>query len=238
MKLVKFVVAALAGFAGTVFSHEERADSKVRVLTDATFEADTQASTGGTAGDWMVMFYAPWCGHCKRLMPTWEDLAEEMAETDGGANIGKFDMTESTVIRNRFGGADGLVTGYPTVLVFSDQKVYDYRGDRSLKSLVDYATGAFRNSPGMEIPPAQNVVVSQLLQSDTFKMISNWLEMAVNDLVKIMELRKSGAIIIALAGFLVGALVTSMTFVLLTPTPRRPPPRGVKAKVTTQKKGE
>ena len=29
-------------------------------LTDATFEELTQAATGATTGDWVVMFYAPW----------------------------------------------------------------------------------------------------------------------------------------------------------------------------------
>jgi hypothetical protein len=35
--------------------------AEVHVLTDATFEHQTQASTGQTTGKWLVKFYAPWC---------------------------------------------------------------------------------------------------------------------------------------------------------------------------------
>jgi thiol-disulfide isomerase/thioredoxin len=35
--------------------------------------------------------YAPWCGHCKAMNGTWNELAEKLY---GIANIGKVDCTD------------------------------------------------------------------------------------------------------------------------------------------------
>ncbi len=45
---------------------------------DATFEHDTQAASGATTGDWLVMFFTGWCPHCTALAPMWEDVGEAL----------------------------------------------------------------------------------------------------------------------------------------------------------------
>lgn len=55
---------------------------------------------------------APWCGHCKRLAPTWDKLSEEYASTEG-VNVAKVDCTEHRPLCQAQG-----VRGYPTLKLF------------------------------------------------------------------------------------------------------------------------
>merc|ERR1719223_1241248 len=73
-----------------------------------------------------VDFYAPWCGHCKRLEPIWEELAQEYA----GLNdlvIAKMDATANEVENFKVGG-------YPTIKLYSkeNKKGIDYEGEREI----------------------------------------------------------------------------------------------------------
>jgi len=78
-------------------------------------------------GDIFVKYYAPWCGHCKKLAPVWDELAEELKDVPGLV-IAKFDATANEV--------DGLdVRGYPTLKFYHHGKQdapVDYDGGRDL----------------------------------------------------------------------------------------------------------
>ena len=131
---------------------ESSSSTKVIELTAATFEHQTQASTGQTTGKWFVKFYAPWCGHCKKLAPIWESLAEHVSDTENELSdflIAKVDCTQNKDVCKRFG-----VKGYPTLKLLANRQVYDYKGGRTLDKLLDFLRSSpdFGGLPGSPVP--------------------------------------------------------------------------------------
>ena len=78
-----------------------------------------------------VEFYAPWCGHCKKLEPIWEELGEKYANHDNIV-IAKIDATANEVPMAK-------VRGFPTLKMFkAGNEVVDYSGDRTLDGFVKF----------------------------------------------------------------------------------------------------
>ncbi|XP_046397334.1 thioredoxin domain-containing protein 5 homolog [Ischnura elegans] len=87
------------------------------------------------SGKHFIKFFAPWCGHCQRLAPTWDKLAESLSH-DEGVSISKVDCTEHRSVCEDF-----EVKGYPTMLWIEDgKKVEKYTGSRTHEDLKDFVT--------------------------------------------------------------------------------------------------
>lgn len=84
-------------------------------------------------GMWFVAFYAPWCGHCKRLMPNWEHLAHAVADKEIDVRIGKIDCTRFSNVGNEL-----KIQGYPTIIFFRNGVEIPYEGERTNEKMLDF----------------------------------------------------------------------------------------------------
>ncbi|MBL8757290.1 MAG: thioredoxin [Phycisphaerae bacterium] len=82
------------------------ASANVVQFTDANFEAEVLSSPVPV----LVDFWAEWCGPCRMLSPTIDQLAEELK---GQVKVGKMNTDENREVPVKFN-----INAIPTVLLF------------------------------------------------------------------------------------------------------------------------
>ena len=82
-------------------------------FTDDNFEQEVLQASEPV----LVDFWAPWCGPCRMLMPTVEELADEFA---GKVKIGKVNTDENQQTAAGYG-----ITSIPTVMLFKNGEMVD-----------------------------------------------------------------------------------------------------------------
>ena len=81
----------------------------------------------------IVLFFAPWCPHCKGMMAGEDSVWEKLKKKHGhhrGLTLDQVNCDEQPELATRFG-----IKGFPTILKMKKDKVEQYEGDRTLESL-------------------------------------------------------------------------------------------------------
>ncbi|XP_074130278.1 protein disulfide-isomerase TMX3 isoform X2 [Sminthopsis crassicaudata] len=102
--------------------------------TDIVEELDESFKDNRKNSIWLVDFYAPWCAHCRRLEPVWNEVGLEMKRLRSPVKVGKMDATSYTSIASEFG-----VRGYPTIKLLKNDLAYNYRGPRTRDDIIEFA---------------------------------------------------------------------------------------------------
>ncbi|ORM39560.1 Protein disulfide isomerase-like 2-3 [Babesia sp. Xinjiang] len=155
-------------------------------LTEAEFNNKV---LNDTYNQWLIMFFAPWCGHCKALEPEWR----RMATIADQVKIGSVDATVHSALAQRYG-----VKGYPTIVLLAQgskvpAKAIEYRGPRKAEDILAFAKRHYRNMG----PPVHVDSVYDLKQKCSgplcllFFLPEESVEMHVDTISKVMEKNSS-----------------------------------------------
>jgi len=109
-------------------AHNYVEEEDVLVLTDENFDEAIKEFP-----HILVEFYAPWCGHCKKLAPEYSKAAAALKKSDTYVPLAKVDATEQKKVAERFG-----VQGFPTLKFFNNGEAMDYTGGRVEKDIVSW----------------------------------------------------------------------------------------------------
>jgi len=120
----------------------------VKELSDASFEHLTQASSGATTGDWLVLFYTDECEQCDRMTAILEALACKNKGRSNVAKVNKQTHGEKTGRRFELG-----LDNNPQIIFFRLQKMYSFTLDSyDVATLDNFMTGFYKNMPSKPVP--------------------------------------------------------------------------------------
>ncbi|GER55262.1 disulfide-isomerase-like protein [Striga asiatica] len=144
-------ICLVAGAALTLLFIASAFADDVVVLTEENFEKEVGRDRGA-----LVEFYAPWCGHCKKLAPEYEKLGESFKKAKS-VLIGKVDCDDQKSLCSKYD-----VSGYPTIKWFPKESLEPkkYEGARTAEALAEFVNNEGGTNVKIASAPSNVVVLT------------------------------------------------------------------------------
>ena len=136
--------------------------SEVVHLTDDAFDAFM-----GEHDSVLVMFYAPWCGHCKKMKPEYVKAAADLKDKGISGKLAAVDVTKERKLGQKFD-----IKGFPTILYFKGgEKQFDAGDARKKDAIVKFMMDPKEPPPPPppEKPWSEEDTEVEHLTEETFK---------------------------------------------------------------------
>ncbi|CAF3519675.1 unnamed protein product [Rotaria socialis] len=131
-------------------------------LNDTTFDSFIAENTQSPI---LVMFYAPWCGHCKNLKPELMKASVDLHEQGSKAIIAAVDSTVAQATSKLF-----KIEGFPTMKFFRDGKYAFDMHARTADKIIEFLNDPKEPPPPEPEWPEQETDVLHLTE-ENFKSI-------------------------------------------------------------------
>lgn len=142
---ITLAAITLAFFAAPAIADE------VLDLTPDNFDNEVGKDRGA-----LIEFFAPWCGHCKKLAPEYEKLGSSFKKAKN-VLIAKVDCDSHKDLCSKYG-----VSGYPTIQWFPKGSLEPkkYEGQRTAEALAEFVNTESGTNVKLAAAPSNVVVLS------------------------------------------------------------------------------
>ncbi len=134
-----FAVIVLLGIGQTSSCAKESAKNGMREFEDKQSAESVDLQSAGDAqkfldsGRGLLMIHAPWCGHCKHMMPAYDEAAKSIREEHG--SVVQLLRIDYNAAGREFLSQHG-VSGFPTIFEVKGGTKLPYRGNRTAAALI------------------------------------------------------------------------------------------------------